>query len=160
MLQTDPILAHCGSEHHAKLSMDRLSRYKRAEPKKMKLTTIKRTFWGPLVWLVTILYVATVLASYGIYYFGLWLKSLTNADGTQTWSTEMVNTIPIGGSAINVVFVWIWGSASDTFGRAPVILVQAVGFFGLHYSFAQPAYAHRVHFDRQRRSSALFQPRS
>lgn len=50
------------------------------------------------------LYIATVLETYGNNYFNLFLKSLKNADGSARWSTDQVNAIPIGGSAINVVF--------------------------------------------------------
>lgn len=32
--------------------------------------------------------------------FNLWLKSLTNPDGTRRWSVAQINAIPIGGSAI------------------------------------------------------------
>jgi hypothetical protein len=56
---------------------------------------------------------------------------LKNEDGSSKWSTVQVNAIPIGGSAINVVFgtcdnswrlnfgtnlpgvVWIWALLSD-----------------------------------------------
>jgi hypothetical protein len=40
--------------------------------------------------------------------FNLWLKSLTNANGDKIWSVSAINAIPIGGNAINVVFVWLW----------------------------------------------------
>lgn len=59
------------------------------------------------------LYIACVLGSAGYSYFSLFLKSLTNPDGTARWSTSAVNAIPIGGGAINVVFVWIWAILSD-----------------------------------------------
>lgn len=54
-----------------------------------------------------------VLATYGYNYFGLFLKSLTSSDGTKRWTTEQVNLIPIGGGAINMVFVWVWAILSD-----------------------------------------------
>jgi hypothetical protein len=57
-----------------------------------------------VAYFVPILYIATVLGTYGYVYFGLFLKSVTNENGTKRWTTEQVNLIPIGGSAINVVF--------------------------------------------------------
>ena len=72
------------------------------------------------------LYCCTVLGNYGYNYFGLFLKSLTNANGTRTWSTAQVNAIPIGGSAIQVVFVWVWAIISDHFQiRWQLIIAQA-----------------------------------
>ena len=53
---------------------------------------------------IPVLYIATVLASYGYNYFNLFLKALKNPDGTPTWTTSQVNSIPIAGGAINVVF--------------------------------------------------------
>lgn len=56
------------------------------------------------MYFIAVLYISTVLASYGYAYFNLFLKSLKNADGTKTWTTSQVNAIPIGGGAIQVVF--------------------------------------------------------
>lgn len=58
-------------------------------------------------------YAGIVLATYGYNYFGLFLKSLTNEDGSKRWTTEQVNLIPIGGGAINMTFVWVWAILSD-----------------------------------------------
>jgi hypothetical protein len=57
-----------------------------------------------VVYFVAVLYAGTVLATYGYVFFGLFLKSLKNPDGSSRWTTEEVNVIPIGGGAINVVF--------------------------------------------------------
>lgn len=73
------------------------------------------------------MYICTVIGNYGYTYFGLFLRSLRNADGTKTWSVAKVNAIPIGGSSIQVVFVWIWAFLSDHLQvRWPLIIVQAV----------------------------------
>jgi hypothetical protein len=56
------------------------------------------------VYFISVLYIATVLGTYGYNYFSLFLKSLTNADGKKTWTVEQVNVIPIGGGAIQVAF--------------------------------------------------------
>ncbi len=45
-----------------------------------------------------------VLGTSGADYFGLFLKSVRTADGKLRWTTTDVNVIPIGGSAITVVF--------------------------------------------------------
>ena len=57
-----------------------------------------------VAYFIPVLYIATVLAQWGYNYFGLFLKSLKNPDGTPTWSISQVNAIPIAGSAINVFF--------------------------------------------------------
>lgn len=98
---------------HAELSMERLIRNGRAEPKKMTWAGVKRTFSGWVVYFIAVLYIATVLGTYGYVYFVLFLKSLNNPDGSPRWSVSETNAIPIGGSAINVVFVWIWALLSD-----------------------------------------------
>jgi sugar phosphate permease len=88
----------------AELSMERLARNGRAEPKKMSWAGVKRTFSSWVVYFIAIMYISTVLGTYGYVYFSLFLKSLKNDDGTATWSVTQINAIPIGGSAINVVF--------------------------------------------------------
>jgi hypothetical protein len=119
-------LAFWFNKTHGELAMARLARHKRAEPKPVTLAAFKRTFSGWTVvcilclrrtdsqqlvnipndpqYFIAVLYIATVLASYGYVYFSLFLKALRNPDGTRRWSTEAVNAIPIGGGAINVVF--------------------------------------------------------
>lgn len=114
-------------KEHAELSLERLARNGRAEPKKMSWAGIKRTFAGWVVYFVSVLYIATVLGTWGYNYFTLFLKWLTNPDGSPRWTVSQVNAIPIGGSAINVVFVWIWALLSDYFEtRWVLIVIQAV----------------------------------
>ncbi|OOO06664.1 major facilitator superfamily MFS_1 [Aspergillus oryzae] len=98
---------------HAELSMERLARNGRAEPKRMTWAGVKRTFSGWVVYFIAVLYIATVLGTYGYVYFSLFLKALKRPDGSPRWSVSQVNAIPIGGSAINVVFVWVWALLSD-----------------------------------------------
>lgn len=115
---------------HAELSMERLARNGRAEPKKMTWAGVKRTFSGWVVYFIAILYIATVLGTYGYVYFSLFLKYLKNPDGTPRWTVSQVNAIPIGGSAINVVFVWIWALLSD-FLQTRWTLIVAQGVIGI-----------------------------
>lgn len=111
---------------HAALSMERLKRHHKAEPKKMTWAGAKRTFSTWPVYFVPVLYIASVLGSYGYNYFSLFLKDVKNADGTARWTTSQINAIPIAGGAINVVFVWIWAILSDYFQtRWTLILAQA-----------------------------------
>lgn len=115
------------TKEHAAMAMERLERHNRAEPKKMTWAGVKRTFSSWVVYFIAVLYIATVLASYGYAYFNLFLKSLKNPDGTTRWTTSQVNAIPIGGGAIQVVFVWIWALLSDFFGtRWTLIIAQAI----------------------------------
>lgn len=112
---------------HGELSLERLARNGRAEPKRMTWAGVKRTFSGWVVYFISILYIATVLGTYGYVYFSLFLKSLKNPNGTPRWTVSQVNAIPIGGSAINVVFVWIWALLSDYLKtRWTLIVLQAV----------------------------------
>lgn len=115
------------SKAHAELSLERLARNGRAEPEKMSWAGVRRTFSGWVVYFIGILYIATVLGTYGYVYFSLFLKSLKNPDGTARWSVTQVNAIPIGGSAINVVFVWIWALLSDWLRtRWTLVVFQAI----------------------------------
>ncbi|TWU71615.1 hypothetical protein ED733_000759 [Metarhizium rileyi] len=85
-----------------------------------------RTFSTWLVYVVGVMYMAMVLGTSGCNYFGLFLKSIMNSDGLPRWTTVQVNLIPIGGSAINVVFVWIWAFLSDLLRtRWTLIVAQA-----------------------------------
>ncbi|OJJ45108.1 hypothetical protein ASPZODRAFT_70368 [Penicilliopsis zonata CBS 506.65] len=111
---------------HAELAMDRLARHGRSEPKQMTLTGIRRTFSGWVVYFIATLYIATVLGTTGYSYFNLFLRSLQKEDGSPRWSVSQVNSIPIAGSAINVVFVWIWAILSDVLQtRWRLIVIQA-----------------------------------
>ncbi|KAI1371362.1 putative allantoate permease [Hypoxylon crocopeplum] len=112
---------------HAQLAMERLERHGRAEPKGVTWAGARRTFSNWVTYFIPVMYTATVLAPWGYAYFNLFLKSLKNPDGTPVWSTSLVNAIPIGGSAINVVFVWIWAILSDLLRtRWTLIVAQAV----------------------------------
>ncbi|EOO02300.1 putative major facilitator superfamily transporter protein [Phaeoacremonium minimum UCRPA7] len=112
---------------HARAANERLERHGRAEAKRITWASAKRTTRMWVAYFVPILYMATVLASYGYNYFNLFLKSLKNADGTPVWSTSKVNAIPIAGGGINVFFVWVWAILSDLFQtRWTLIIAQAV----------------------------------
>ena len=59
--------------------------------------------------------------------FSLFLKSLKDANGNPLWSVTSVNAIPIGGSAITVVTVWVYSFLSDYFQtRWLIVMIQAV----------------------------------
>lgn len=112
---------------HARTAQKRLEREGRADAKKITWTAAKRTAKLWLAYLIPIIYITTVIASYGYNYFNLFLKSVTNADGTKRWSSSQVNSIPIGGGAINVAFVWIWAILSDILQtRWTLIVIQSV----------------------------------
>ncbi|POS69989.1 major facilitator superfamily transporter [Diaporthe helianthi] len=112
---------------HARIAQERLERHGQAGVKKITWAAAKRTASMWIAYFIPILYIGTVLAQYGINYFNLFLKSLLNPDGSRTWSTSQVNTIPIAGGAINVAFVWIWAIASDILQtRWTLLVAQAV----------------------------------
>ncbi|KAI5202386.1 major facilitator superfamily transporter [Aureobasidium subglaciale] len=115
---------------HAGLAMERLARHGRAEPKKLSWAGTKRAFSGWTLYFIAALYIATVHAQGGYSYFNLFLKSLTNPDGSKRWSTEAINVIPIAGGGIAVAFVWIWAILSDTL-RTRWTLLIAQSLIGL-----------------------------
>lgn len=112
---------------HARMAQERLERHGRAESKKITWAAAKRTVRMWVAYAIPLLYIGTVLAQYGYNYFSLFLKAVKNPDGTPRWTTSQVNSIPIAGGAINVVFVWIWAILSDILQiRWPLIVAQAV----------------------------------
>ncbi|KAK3381093.1 major facilitator superfamily domain-containing protein [Podospora didyma] len=118
------------TSEHARMATERLDRHGRADSKRITWTSARRTLSMWIAYFIPLLYIATVLAPYGYNYFNLFLKSLKNPDGTPTWTTEQVNTIPIAGGAINVVFVWVWAILSDMF-QTRWTLIIAQGVIGL-----------------------------
>ncbi|KAL0575099.1 hypothetical protein V5O48_006875 [Marasmius crinis-equi] len=108
---------------HGEMAMERLKRHHRAEPRPINWAAISS--W--IVYFSIVLYSAIVLAAWGYTYFSLFLKSLKKPDGTSVWSVSAINAIPMGGQAIQVLFVWIWAFASDYFkNRHWLIVIQAV----------------------------------
>lgn len=60
-------------------------------------------------------------------YFNLWLKSLSNADGTKRYSTAMLNYLPIAGQAETLVTQVLFNGLSDYIGaRLPFLLLHSV----------------------------------
>jgi len=53
------------NQDHADMAMERLKRHNRAEPKKINWASAQRTFTSWVVYFITVLYTATVLASWG-----------------------------------------------------------------------------------------------
>lgn len=78
------------------------------------LTACRRTFRNWPVYMVAVMYISMVLGTSGWSYFNLFLKAMTNSDGSARWSTEEINLIPIGGSVITVAF----GKSADQSSRA------------------------------------------
>lgn len=112
---------------HVEIAKERTQRFRRADNKKFTLASIKRTFSQPLFYFFITLYPAAVLAQAGYQYFSLFLKSLKDANGNPLWTVTAVNAIPIGGSAITVVTVWVYSFLSDYFQtRWLIVLIQAV----------------------------------
>ncbi|ODH48097.1 hypothetical protein GX48_05783 [Paracoccidioides brasiliensis] len=115
------------TKDHAELSMERLVCHGHGEPKRTTWAGVSRTFSSWVVYFIAALYIATVLGTYGYVYFGLFLKSQKNADGSPRWSVSQVNATAIGGSVINVVSVWVWVLLSDFMEtRWTLIVAQAV----------------------------------
>ncbi|KAJ2975006.1 hypothetical protein NQ176_g5759 [Zarea fungicola] len=112
---------------HSELALGRLARTNRVDAKPISWAGAKRTFTHWLVYIIGALYIAMVLGTSGADYFGLFLKSIHLADGSPRWKPTDINLIPIGGSAITVVFVWVWAFMSDFLRtRWLLIIVQAL----------------------------------
>ncbi|KAJ6781571.1 hypothetical protein PWT90_01566 [Aphanocladium album] len=113
-------------KRHSELALGRLTRTNRIDAKPISWSGAKRTFTQWLVYVIAILYIAMVLGTSGADYFNLFLKSVHRSDGSARWTKTDVNVIPIGGSAITVVFVWVWAYMSDFFRtRWLLIILQA-----------------------------------
>nr|KIR83204.1 hypothetical protein I308_06545 [Cryptococcus tetragattii IND107] len=114
---------------HIALARSRAAKFRRADNKKFTFASVKKAVMGPLFYCFVILYVASVLGQGGYNYFNLWLKSLTNPDGTRRWSVAQINAIPIGGSAIAVAMIWVWGFISDYFQTRwiPIVIQACIG---------------------------------
>ncbi|KAH8845166.1 hypothetical protein MCOR21_010576 [Pyricularia oryzae] len=122
-------------ESDAKLAMKRLHRHGKQEPVKITLKTIKRSLASPLFYAIVPLSMGANMANYGMYYFGVFLKSLKNADGTPRWNVTEVNGIPIGGSGVSIVALLIFTNLSDLFqSRWTIFMAQAIiGLFATIY---------------------------
>ncbi|KAL4904226.1 hypothetical protein BDW74DRAFT_179313 [Aspergillus multicolor] len=73
-------------------------------------------------------------------YFNLWLKSLTNANGTAKYSVGMLNYLPIVGQAIQLVAEVIFSGLSDQYGRFPFLLLHsAINIASLIILVIQPS---------------------
>ncbi|PVH89835.1 allantoate permease [Cadophora sp. DSE1049] len=103
------------NKQHQELAIERLNRNHRVGNKKMTWAGVKRTFSSRIVYVLATLYIAQTIGTGSYGYFVLFLKYLTNSDGSKTWNAAQINAIPIGGSAINVVTVWMWAMLSDFF---------------------------------------------
>ncbi|CCC11109.1 unnamed protein product [Sordaria macrospora k-hell] len=136
LLSTSPrITSHTSfgwlSDKHVEVAEDRLKRHGRSDSKKITWPAAKRTFRMWIAYFIPMLYIASVLAPYGYNYFNLFLKELKREeDGRPRWSVKEVNTIPILGNGVNVVFVWIWAILSDLLQTRWTLLV-AQGVIGL-----------------------------
>ncbi|KAK2616998.1 hypothetical protein QQS21_000087 [Conoideocrella luteorostrata] len=112
---------------HSEYALQRLERENRLDAMPITWAAARRVFTTWLVYVIAVMYIAMVLGTSGYNYFGLFLKSIKNSDGSSRWLPEEVNLIPIGGSAINVVFVWIWAFMSDILRtRWTLIVAQAL----------------------------------
>lgn len=108
----------------------RLSRFRRVDVKPINFATFKRTFKNPVTYLMIYIYVGMLIAVSGINYFQLWLKSLLNPDGTRMWGTTEYNAIPMGGSAMQIVGVWLAAYCSDVF-RTRWAVLLAICIIGI-----------------------------
>ncbi|WVQ94360.1 hypothetical protein IAU59_001439 [Kwoniella sp. CBS 9459] len=90
----------------------RMARINRSLPKGWSLKAVKSLVTSPVNWVSQ---VKLGLAwGFGLY-FNLYLKSLTNDDGTKKFTVEQLNLIPIASACISVVSLLTLMSLSDKF---------------------------------------------
>ncbi|KAH6891283.1 major facilitator superfamily domain-containing protein [Thelonectria olida] len=77
-------------------------------------------------------------------YFNLWLKSLKKDDGSAKYSVAMLNYLPIGGQAIQLVCELLFSGLSDFFGtRIPFLLIHsAINITSLAILIVRPENEH------------------
>lgn len=68
-----------------------------------KLTAFRRDSRLWLTYFIPVWWVASGLSVGGTGFFGVFLKSLKDGSGNPIWTVKQVNSLPIGGSAIQVV---------------------------------------------------------
>ncbi|KAI8664409.1 MFS domain-containing protein [Fusarium keratoplasticum] len=101
------------NDTHAQIAMKRLERHGRSESKKITWAASKRaarmwiTYYIPAYWVVS------GMSAGALGYFNVFLRSLMDSQGQPVWTKTQVNAIPIGGGAIQVVFIWFWCILSD-----------------------------------------------
>ncbi|KAK7419051.1 hypothetical protein QQX98_003553 [Neonectria punicea] len=98
---------------HARIAMNRLDRHGRAEAKKITWKAAKRASRTWITYYIPVYWVVSGLSAGGLSYFSVFLKTLIDGKGTPIWTTTQVNTIPIGGGAVQVLFLWVWCILSD-----------------------------------------------
>ncbi|WVQ74117.1 hypothetical protein IAR50_003707 [Cryptococcus sp. DSM 104548] len=107
---------------HVEVALRRMGNQGRALPVGWSWRTVKSLVSRPQNWAIWAAYSIYSQAGTGTGYFNLWLKSLTNDDGTARYTT-----IPIAVSCLNIVSLLVILSLSDRFCvQWPFILVGAV----------------------------------
>lgn len=76
-----------------------------------------------------------VLGTSGADYFGLFLKSIHLADGSPRWKPTDINLIPIGSSAITVVFGTLCSLQYTLFTDYFLLIRRASLGLGIHVRF-------------------------
>ncbi|KAK3318729.1 major facilitator superfamily transporter [Apodospora peruviana] len=120
-------LAKWLSKEQAQLADERLTRHGRVRPGKITWKSARRVLSNWVVWFFPLIFWSHGLGTGGVAYFGVFIKSLKDANGKPLWSTTAANAIPIGGSAVTVLTLWIWGTISDIFQvRWQLLVVESI----------------------------------
>ncbi|KAH6972066.1 major facilitator superfamily domain-containing protein [Ilyonectria sp. MPI-CAGE-AT-0026] len=116
-------------EDYGRISMERLRRHGKSKAKRITWIATKRASRMWLTYFIPVWWVASGLSVGGTGFFGVFLKSLKDGSGNPVWTVKQVNSLPIGGSAIQVVTlsVWFWCSLSDMVqSRWSIIAIQSI----------------------------------
>ncbi|OCF42531.1 hypothetical protein I317_03647 [Kwoniella heveanensis CBS 569] len=93
----------------------RTAKINRSLPKGWSLKAVKLLVTSPINWLAWGFGLLGGQGTVGTRYFNLYLKSLTNDDGTKKFTVEQLNLIPIASACMSVVSLLTLMSLSDRF---------------------------------------------
>lgn len=113
------------------VAQEKLDRMGRISKHQFNFKKVIQVFTDYRFYLLLLAYVPELWTN-GETYFNLWLKSLKNSDGTQQFSIEQINLIPIAGAAIQMVNIIVLSKFADNTGyKLPVMIFECcVGFTG------------------------------
>lgn len=123
------------------LSQHRMDRIGRNTKNKFSFLDFKKTYLDYKFWVFALAYVPWAWGLLSTSYFNLWLKSLKLPDGSQRYSVQQVNLIPLGGYAIQIVTMLLYARISDLTGKRWMVCVfqQLCGIFGCAVLAAWPS---------------------
>ncbi|CCH44005.1 putative transporter SEO1 [Wickerhamomyces ciferrii] len=119
-----------------RIALERMERAGRKTKRNMTLKTFISTFTDWKTWSFVLIFAVkgwTIAPNY----FNLYLKSLKNSDGSKTYTISQLNTIPIGGNALQIISLILFTKLASIFGHS----LEFIIFQGLLAFFANVSLA-------------------